>query len=265
MSYRWTNSGLLVPGTPAVQKRRLIAIDLFCGCGGMSLGLHQAGFHVVAAMDNDPHATTTYLVNLGEYPVQLHFATKEDKHRLNDTLERLGKDQPGNIAVPLVSGSNKRAILGDEPGCEHFWFGDIRQVTGQQILDVLGLKPEDVDLVAGGPPCQGFSRAGKQNVMDPRNSLVFEFARLVLEIRPKTFMMENVPGMLNMVTPEGVPVIDALCRVLEDGDFGAYDALKQSLLASSGAGAAMRSRGRSNPVNTGEASAQLGLFEEAVS
>lgn len=49
--------------------------------------------------------------------------------------------------------------------------------------------------------------AGQRNVMDPRNSLVFEFRRLVLEVSPKTFVMENVPGLLSMVTAEGVPVI----------------------------------------------------------
>ena len=48
-----------------------------------------------------------------------------------------------------------------------------------------------------------YSRAGKQNVMDPRNSLVFGFARLVFDINPKTMMFENVPDIVNMVTPDG--------------------------------------------------------------
>jgi hypothetical protein len=63
----------------------------------------------------------------------------------------------------------------------------------------------------------------------------------VLEIRPRFMVMENVPEIVNMLTPEGVPVVDALARVLADGGFGGYDALKRSLLASSGAGAAARS------------------------
>ena len=125
---------------------------------------------------------------------------------------------------------------------KNFFFGDIRKFTGEQILKALGKKVGEVDCVVGGPPCQGFSRAGKQEVMDPRNSMVFEFARLVLEIQPKTLCMENVPGIINMVTPDGIPVIDAFCRVLEDGGFGGYEALKRSLLATSGTGAALRSK-----------------------
>jgi len=73
--------------------------------------------------------------------------------------------------------------------------------------------------------------------MDPRNSLVFEFTRLVLEIQPRAMVMENVPGILSMVTPEGLPVVDSICRILEDGGFGQFDALRRSLLATSGAGA----------------------------
>lgn len=52
---------------------------------------------------------------------------------------------------------------------------------------------------------------------------------MILEIQPKTFVMENVPGILSMVTPEGVPVIDAFCRVIADGGFSTYDALRRSL------------------------------------
>ena len=82
----------------------------------------------------------------------------------------------------------------------------------------------------GGPPCQGFSTAGKRQVMDPRNSLVFEFVRLVCEMQPKTMVFENVPGILDMVTPEGVPVVDQMCRLLEEGDFGPYETLRKAML-----------------------------------
>lgn len=132
--------------------------------------------------------------------------------------------------------------------CEHFYLGDVRALTGARVLEDLGGR--EVGVVFGGPPCQGFSIAnGQRDVHDPRNSLVFEFARLVLEIRPKAMVMENVPGIVNMVTPEGIPVIDALARVLEDGEFGTYDALRKSLLTSAGCGGAVRGKARGKAVD----------------
>lgn len=228
-------SGLLVP-----FRKRPTAIDLFSGCGGMSLGIIQAGFEVVAAADWDVIAMETYCTNLGSYPLNMHFITPEDEERMEEHLNR-GEKKKGIQAFP-VSGSGWISHHPDMPPVKHVWVGDIRKLTGTEILNALGMERGEVDLVCGGPPCQGFSRLGKQDVMDPRNSLVFEWARMVLEIMPKTIMMENVPGILNMVTLEGIPVMDALCRVLADGGFGTLDALKRSLVASSGAGIAMSSK-----------------------
>ncbi len=77
-------------------------------------------------------------------------------------------------------------------------------------------------------------------MLDERNSLVFDYARMIVEIKPRTMVMENVPGILTMTTKEGIPVIDAFCRILEDGGFGTYDALKQTLINTSGSGLAMK-------------------------
>lgn len=233
-------SGFLVPERIA---RRPIAIDLFCGAGGFSLGFIQAGFEVIAGLDYDYHCMITYLTNMGTYPVNIHWIDSADKEKVNAKMEKdinRAAKKNGGIAKPFISGSGWIKHNPEFPPVMHYFYGDCRKITGQEILDAIGLKQGDVDCVMGGPPCQGFSRAGKQDVMDPRNSLVFDFARLVLEIQPKTFVMENVPGILSMVTPEGLPVIDAFCRVLEDGGFGAFDALKKSLLNTAGAGAAFK-------------------------
>lgn len=238
----WEQSsyGLLVPKRPKRRYKSPVAIDLFCGAGGFSLGFLQAGFQVVAALDNDPWATITYMYNLGAYPAQFHFASDGDKERLEKQLQKTFKQDENGAWRGLVSGGNRHPDWGS--GVGNFFFGDVRRFTGQQILDAIGLEKGDVWCVAGGPPCQGFSRAGKRNVMDPRNSLVFEFARLVLEIEPKTMVMENVPDIVHMVTPDGVPVVDALCRILEDGGFGPYNALRKSLIQSAGVGTALRGR-----------------------
>jgi len=126
--------------------KRPIAIDLFAGCGGMSLGLEAAGFDVVLAVEFDPiHALV---------------------HHFNF---------PYGITI-----------------CQ-----DISQLKSASLIDVLNSRGYhgEIDLIAGGPPCQGFSLIGKRNVNDPRNSLVFEYLRMICELKPKYLIFENVPGI----------------------------------------------------------------------
>ncbi|RAU21724.1 DNA (cytosine-5-)-methyltransferase [Paramagnetospirillum kuznetsovii] len=76
--------------------------------------------------------------------------------------------------------------------------GDIRQFDPLQVLQDCGLKPGDVDLVIGGPPCQSFSTAGRRGtVQDPRGTLLWEYLRFIEAIRPRFFIMENVRGLLS--------------------------------------------------------------------
>jgi len=73
---------------------------------------------------------------------------------------------------------------------------DLSQTSGSELLDMIGVPSDSVDLVVGGPPCQGFSvqRIGSDH--DARNNLVQEYGRLISEIGPRLFLMENVPGLL---------------------------------------------------------------------
>ena len=76
---------------------------------------------------------------------------------------------------------------------------DIRELKGDAILKKIWRKfkiKENNDVIIGGPPCQGFSLRGKRNKQDPRNNLLFEFFRLIEEIKPEIFVFENVPGLL---------------------------------------------------------------------
>ncbi len=129
---------------PSYRKKRPIAVDLFAGAGGMTLGFEQAGFDVLASVEIDP----------------IHCAT----HEFN---------------FPLCS------IL-----CK-----DVAQLTGSEIRAKSAIGRREIDVVISGSPCQGFSMMGKRDVDDPRNSLIFHFQRLVLELKPKFFVMENVPGI----------------------------------------------------------------------
>ncbi|MDX2121062.1 MAG: DNA cytosine methyltransferase [Gemmatimonadota bacterium] len=72
---------------------------------------------------------------------------------------------------------------------------DIRSLSGAEVRELAGIGRAAIDVVIGGPPCQGFSLIGHRILDDPRNSLVFHFLRLVTELKPRAFVMENVPGM----------------------------------------------------------------------
>lgn len=262
----WRRSplGLVVPDRQRVYDRPL-GIDFFAGAGGFSLGFHQAGFHMIAAVEMDPWVAITYSVNLGRPHryggMRFHFDTEER----GDDVEKkcaihLGlKGQKGNMASTSADRAPKGKLvrpgmfvgegwIASEPealqryGCEHLWVADIRNLNGADMLATLGLEQGDVAVIVGGPPCQGFSAAGRRDVMDPRNSLVFEYARLITEIMPDTFVMENVPQIESMVTPEGVPVLDAFCLAVSEGGYGQYEALRRALSTTGGKAAVKGAR-----------------------
>lgn len=123
----------------------LNCIDLFCGCGGLSLGFEKAGFKVLLGIDAWQDAITTF-----------NFNHKNSKGLCKD----LSALSPSDI----------------EP-----------QLAGKAV-----------DIIIGGPPCQGFSVAGKRIVDDERNKLYKNFVRFVEYFKPKAFMMENVPNILSI-------------------------------------------------------------------
>lgn len=76
------------------------------------------------------------------------------------------------------------------------YHGDIAKLSVEQVLATTGLKPGELDVFDGSPPCQGFSTAGKRIIDDPRNQLFREYVRLLQGLQPKVFVMENVSGMV---------------------------------------------------------------------
>lgn len=136
--------------------QRPVAVDLFAGAGGFSLGIEQAGFDVLVAVEHDPVHACTYSYN---FPLTTVLCA--DASTLTGSAIKQAAD---------------RAYLLHHPQATQGWNGQI-------------------DLVFGGPPCQGFSIMGKRLVNDERNSLVFHFYRLVTDLNPRYFVMENVPGM----------------------------------------------------------------------
>ena len=95
--------------------------------------------------------------------------------------------------------------------------GDIVGITKEEIIKKL--KRKTVDLVIGGPPCQGFSLAGRRNPNDPRNRLVQEFLRIVREFKPKFFVIENVQGFRSMKDKKGRLVMDIVKGLAEKSGY----------------------------------------------
>lgn len=120
-------------------------IDLFCGCGGFSLGFERVGFHVLLGIDIWKDALNTFLFNHSSSQV------------LQADLSYLSPSE----TQPLLNGNS-------------------------------------VDVIIGGPPCQGFSVAGKRIVDDIRNKLYKNFVNFVSYYKPKAFVMENVPNILSI-------------------------------------------------------------------
>lgn len=263
--WKQTGYGLILPEHVTVKRKRTTAFSFFAGCGGMDLGFIQAGFEIVGANEYDPIASLTYLTNLGSYPVQIHYIDgAADKERLNTACkryifgiktknqsERLPVDRyPSELNTPfglynkLGSGLAGSGYIKDHPELapvRNFWFGDVHKLKGKDILDALGMKPGDLDCVCGGPPCQGFSAAGKQNIADLRNNLVYEYGRMIVELQPKTFVMEEVPAIVDFMDPDGVPVLDKFAMIISEGGYGKWEQIKKGMLMQSGSAAGMKS------------------------
>ena len=108
--------------------------------------------------------------------------------------------------------------------------GDIREISVKDILDATDHR--EISVVCGGPPCQGFSGAGRRDKNDPRNSLFMDFVRVVGALKPKYFVMENVPGILNMKNAEDRKVIEIIRE--EFNKIGYYVEWKKLLAADYG-------------------------------
>lgn len=155
--------------------KKLRAVDLFCGAGGFALGLKRAGIEIVKSLDHDLAALAVHSANLENAP---------------------GGRLPGSLMQPPWRPGQKR------PPRRGHLSGSGRVVQKTDLLDVLDHGPEMAmlrpDIIVGGPPCQPYSRAGKQlGDSDWRSALTEAFAMMIACGRPRYFVMENVPAVKN--------------------------------------------------------------------
>jgi DNA (cytosine-5)-methyltransferase 1 len=151
---------------PDVNTESRAIIDLFAGCGGMSLGFELGGYFPVIANERDAWACETYAAN-----------------------------HPGTVAV-----SQDIRDLRDPISL-------VRESCGDKV---------HIEGIVGGPPCQGFSLSGNRDPKDPRNSLFVDFLRFVDQIRPKFFVMENVPGIRSLRLKSGQSAERVIVETAQD-------------------------------------------------
>ena len=176
----------------------LKVVDLFCGCGGFSLGFLQAGYEVVAAVDNSTMALATYYYNLCDENTKIvGDIPRKHAHYFNN---------PKECTYPPVRALFHKNIL---------------DVTGWEIMDAAGV--DSVDVIIGSPPCQSFSNANTHKKEgDLRDYLLFEFGRVIMEINPSTFMMENVPPIVKAKLPDGRGLVDTFKEMTSSFDWELY-------------------------------------------
>ena len=141
------------------EPNGLTVLDLFCGCGGLSLGFKRAGFDIRAGIDNDRASLQTYQANVGK--------------ALNIDLSK------------------------------EDWFEEFSESTGTPNIDVL----------IGGPPCQGFSLTGTRKFDDDRNRLYRSVFTGAKELDPSVILIENVRGMATLY---GGKAKDEVIRLFEE-------------------------------------------------
>lgn len=144
------------------MDKKINALDLFAGAGGFSYGMESSGVNVIAAIEFDSKIAATYKTNHPETVV------------LNEDIRKIAATPEDKV---------------------------YRKSIDESISELFGNK--EIDIIFGGPPCQGFSMAGKRIrrkrkfFEDERNLLFLEFLRMVEQLKPKVFVIENVPGILN--------------------------------------------------------------------
>ena len=162
------------------SKTKHTAVSIFTGAGGLDIGFERAGFSVVSANEIHPNYCETIRVN---------------------------QSRSINIQRTNATYFSDTQIIND----------DIKNVTSKQLMN----GNDQIDCLIGGPPCQAFSSAGKQlSIFDERGALIYEYLRILSEMQPKTFLFENVRGLITARGRTGEPgevIIELLKRFKEAG------------------------------------------------
>ena len=175
---------------------KLRFLDLFAGCGGLSLGLQEAGLELAAAVERSPMAAETHFKNF-------HLRKAEWDEGLWRSL-LASAEVEGSHAIQVELGT----VVAD------VW----QLLEDRMAMGKLGEKGRSPDVIVGGPPCQGFSMAGRRDPKDRRNQLPWAFLEFVEKLGPKAVVIENVAGINMAFASRGgiEPPFKQLKRALEE-------------------------------------------------
>lgn len=166
------------------QNKKPRVLDLFAGCGGISLGFHSAGAEIVGAVELDPTAAKSHALNF-------HGHLSDEKIETHQRARNIVETEPSRLL---------------------------------KEYGLSGRADSHIDIIVGGPPCQAFARVGRAKLreiaehpeaflQDTRSNLYLRYLHYVQELRPLAILMENVPDMLNY---GGHNIADEVCEVLTD-------------------------------------------------
>ncbi|MCJ0741842.1 DNA cytosine methyltransferase [Pedobacter montanisoli] len=184
-----------------LKEQQLKHIELFAGCGGMSLGLEAAGFELFFANELSPMAGETFaynmlgedLANLSEKKLSSSKVKWIKSQYPEDKLKFRLRENPFEATngeytdLKTIEDIRGKLLIGDIDNLLTF-FNDNQKIV-EEIRNV------DIDLLSGGPPCQSFSLAGKREKNNHKNLLPLSFAKIAGLIQPKVVLLENVKGI----------------------------------------------------------------------
>lgn len=191
------------------MENKYTHIELFGGCGGMSLGLEASGFHLFFANELSPMAGETFAYNL--LKEDLDALSKEKKmpqktlwiksnYKKEDLKNRL-RENPFEAREGKYSDLDIKSVLENK-----LLVGDIDKLLQwlqRNPTVVKNIRKKNITLISGGPPCQSFSLAGKREKNNAKNLLPLSFAKFVGLIKPKFAILENVKGITAAFTENG--------------------------------------------------------------
>lgn len=198
-----SNKHIVTGGKPVLPEilfpdTHLTFADFFCGCGGLSLGMIQSGMKCVSAMDFSPEAICTYWLNLCVKGWSHLWISPENEKGAKTLLKILKTGETANWFFQHEIPDNWLQSPKPMP-CLNLFLYSILDLEPEEWLEIMGLRPGDISVFVGGPPCQGFSTANtNRSVFDERNQLPLRYIYYAKVCKPNYVIIENVPGLITL-------------------------------------------------------------------